>query len=58
MMGGWSEPRGRGDVGEGEVRDVSLLSTPPPSLSRCQYGHLRGRALLINAPVRQRAAGA
>lgn len=26
-------------------------------VSRCQYGHLRGWALLIDAPVRQRAAG-
>lgn len=32
MMGGWSERRGRADAVEGEVRDVSLMSTTlPPS---------------------------
>lgn len=56
-IGGWSEQEGCADVGEGEARDMSWMVTPP-SISRCQYGHLRGWALLIDAPVRQRAAGA
>lgn len=30
----------------------------PPSISRCQYDHVRGPAVLIDALVRQRAAGA
>lgn len=39
---------------EGRVIDVHN----PASLGRCQYVHLRGRAPLINATVKEKAAGA
>lgn len=40
-MGGWRAQRGREGAGEGEVRDVSLMSpAPPPSegVSMVIYG--------------------
>lgn len=55
MTGGRSERSRRPDAGGKEKWGTCH---PPPSLSRCQYGHLQRPAALIDAPVRQRAAGA
>lgn len=56
--GGWSEEDVqmycRGSGSEGRVIDGDT----PLSISKCQYGHPQGRVLLIDAPERQRAAGA
>lgn len=57
-MDGWTEQRGCADVKEGEVRDMSWMSTPAPPSAGVNMVIYGAKALLIDAPVRQRAAGA